>query len=70
MEHLLGPILDRLLALPVNIKPSWKGTPQTNTLAYFASLAMMNKNKFFNFETCGQCYKTFNIRNLGMFVVS
>jgi hypothetical protein len=54
MEHLSGPILDRLLALPVNIKLGFKGTPQTNTLAYFApSLAMMNKNKLFNFETCG-----------------
>jgi hypothetical protein len=35
VEHLKGVSLVLYLALPANIKLSWKGLPGTNTLAYY-----------------------------------
>ncbi len=33
-----APLYGRLLALPTNIRPDWKGRPGTNALAYYEHL--------------------------------
>jgi hypothetical protein len=38
----------------------------TNTPAYFLS----QEKKFYNFDVCDQCYKTFHSRKLQVFVIS
>ncbi len=45
-----------LLDLITNIRLNWKCLPGINTLAYFASLPVVQGH---NLDTWGQCYKTF-----------
>jgi hypothetical protein len=33
-----APLQDRLLASPTNIRLGWKGSPGTNTIAYYENL--------------------------------
>jgi hypothetical protein len=43
------------------------GSPETNTLAYFAELSVTQKNVL---STRGQCYKTFYGRELRLFIIA
>jgi hypothetical protein len=52
MEHLKGaPILGRLLDLPTNITPGWKGLSVTNTLAYYETFVNYDRKQFYNIDT-------------------
>ncbi len=47
LKQLLGfPLLGRLLALPTNIRISWKGLAGTSTLAYYENSLITNKKSF------------------------
>jgi hypothetical protein len=39
-------LLDRLLALPTNIRLGWKGFPQSNTLAYYENPLITSVKSF------------------------
>jgi hypothetical protein len=41
-----APLLDRLLGLPANVRPGWKGLPGKNALAYLASSSVAKKKCF------------------------
>jgi hypothetical protein len=43
---------------------------EPNTLAYCAKPEITNLKMLIGFETRGQCYKTFFVRNLWTFVIS
>ncbi len=46
------------LAVPANIKLARKNSTTTNTLAYFFNALVHNEEKFYETDTCGQCYKS------------
>jgi hypothetical protein len=46
------------LAVPANIKLTRKKFTTTNTLAYFFNALVHNEEKYYETDTCGQCYKT------------
>ncbi len=44
MKHLSdAQLVDRLLALPTNIRQGWQYLPETNTLAYYENQQITNK---------------------------
>jgi hypothetical protein len=53
------PIMRHTLPVPLDIKAGWKGFLMTDALAYLASFSMTKKKKSNDFDTRGQCYKTF-----------
>jgi hypothetical protein len=57
------------MALRANIRPRWNGLTETNALAYF-SLRQQQKKTFYSIDTRSQCYKTFFVRDLRIFVIS
>ncbi len=59
---------NRPLALST-YKTKLRKNENTNTLAYFDGTSA-TKKKFYNIETWAQCYKTFSICNLRIFVIS
>ncbi len=47
MKHLSGaPFYGRPLALPKNIRLGWKGSPRTNTLAYYVKSVNYDRKSF------------------------
>jgi len=44
VKHLSGAtLLGRLMTLPSNFRISWKGSPETNTLAYYENSEITHK---------------------------
>jgi hypothetical protein len=46
-------------ALLTNIRLSWKGLLESNTLAYYKTLENYDRKKFYNIGPRVQCYKTY-----------
>ncbi len=57
-------------ALLANIRLSWKGFKEPNTLVYLISLLEMKEKKFYSIGYRSLYHKTFYDRNLWIFVIS
>ncbi len=67
MEHLKGVLLGWAPAIPTNIMLSCKDLQGMNTLVYYEKIVLA---KVYEYAPWGQCYKTFYMRKLQIFVIS
>jgi hypothetical protein len=62
--------LGKLLVLPATVRQDWKVFARCKHSSLFGLIISYKQKKFFNTDTLGQCYKTFFVHNLRIFLIS